>query len=46
MDTLESLSIPAMLPKSFAPLSQQTLNLSKVDDLMLIHGRYNELSEV
>ena len=33
------------LPKSFAPLSEQNLDFSKVDDLMLVHGRHHELSE-
>lgn len=33
------------LPKSFVPLNQQSLDFGKVDDLMLVHGRYEELSE-
>jgi len=33
------------LPKSFAPLSEQSLDFSKVDDLMLVHSRHVELSE-
>ena len=32
-------------PKSFSPLSSQDLDFQKVDDLMLVHGRYEELSE-
>lgn len=32
-------------PKSFQKLSEQVLDFTKVDDLMLVHGRYEELSE-
>lgn len=34
------------MPKSFFPLSQQALNFDRIEDLMLIHGRYDELTEV
>lgn len=33
------------LPKSFAPLNEQNLDFSKIDDLMLVHGRHHELSD-
>ena len=32
-------------PKSFMPLSEQNLDFTKSGDLMLVHGRYEELSD-